>query len=331
MAFFRVLILFWVIYEKDEDITMREKIKMKATCEKTFRDAFEAFVVSQTAKGVTEATLHNYHYQFIKITRYLDVDAPLANIQKQDIEKMCVGMRKDGLAHNTIATYVRMLTTFFNWCEREELPSIKIHTIKEKETVKETYTDEELAKLLKRPDKDCDFGEYRCWVIINFLLNSGCRAATVRNIQVQDIDLAEARVIYRHNKNGKIQAIPLCSVMVNILKDYLKVRGGAATDYLFCSVYGDQLATDALRHAICRYNTLRGVESTSIHKFRHTFARRYLVDCGGDAFTLQRLMGHSTLAMTKHYCTIYDADIAKNYDRFSPLAQLAQTKERIRK
>lgn len=79
------------------------------------------------------------------------------------------------------------------------------------------------------------------------------------------------------------------------------------------------------------YNRSRGVEKTSIHLFRHTFARKYLVDCGGDAFMLQKLLGHSTLAMTKHYCAIYDADISKNFDRFSPLAQLQQTKSKLRR
>ena len=57
---------------------------------------------------------------------------------------------------------------------------------------------------------------------------------------------------------------------------------------------------------------------------------RRSADCGGDAFTLQRLMGHSTLNMTKHYCSIYDADIAKNYDRVSPLAQIQKPRETIK-
>nr|MBQ8253020.1 tyrosine-type recombinase/integrase [Lachnospiraceae bacterium] len=74
----------------------------------------------------------------------------------------------------------------------------------------------------------------------------------------------------------------------------------------------------------------RGVQKTSIHLFRHTFARKYLIDCGGDAFTLQKLLGHSTLAMTKHYCTIFDADLTKNYDNFSPLAQMKSNSTRIR-
>lgn len=77
-----------------------------------------------------------------------------------------------------------------------------------------------------------------------------------------------------------------------------------------------------MRQSIARYNTRRGVQKTSIHLFRHTFARKYLIDCGGDAFTLQKLLGHSALAMTKHYCAIYDADLTKNYDNFSPLAQM---------
>jgi len=44
---------------------------------------------------------------------------------------------------------------------------------------------------------------------------------------------------------------------------------------------------------------------------------------------LQKLLGHSTLKMTRHYCAIYDADIAQDFDRFSPLAQMNKTKEKL--
>ena len=109
----------------------------------------------------------------------------------------------------------------------------------------------------------------------------------------------------------------------------MNIRGGAAEDYLFCDEYGGMLSENALRLSIARYNQKRGVQKTSLHLFRHTFARKYLVDCGGDAFTLQRLLGHSTLKMTKHYCAIYDTDIARNFDLHSPLAQMDQTKKKI--
>lgn len=185
--------------------------------------------------------------------------------------------------------------------------------------------------MLEKPKSDCSFAEYRNWVIINFLLNSGCRAATVRNIQNRDVDLGARQIVYLHTKNGKVQVVPLCSKMVSILREYMTIRKGEPEEYLFCNQYGEMLSENALRLAIAHYNRSRGVGKTSIHLFRHTFARKYLVDCGGDAFMLQKLLGHSTLAMTKHYCAIYDADISKNSDRFSPLAQLQQTKSKLRR
>jgi integrase/recombinase XerD len=168
---------------------------------------------------------------------------------------------------------------------------------KYEETIKETYSDDELLLLLKKPTKQADFCEFRNWVIISFLVNSGCRAATIRNIQIKDVHLKNSHILTRHNKNRKIQTIPLCDAMVSILRNYMAVRQGKDSDYLFCTEYGEMLSENALRLAIERYNERRGVLKTSTHLFRHTFARKYLIDCGGNAFTLQKLLGHSTLDM----------------------------------
>ena len=170
--------------------------------------------------------------------------------------------------------------------------------------------------------KKCTFAEYRNWVIINLLLNNGCRAATIRNIQIKDVDI-ENKVIYlRHTKNKRAQVIPLCEALCGILREYMRVRGGDGDEYLFPNENGVQLTENGLRCTISKYNRRHGVEKTSIHLFRHTFAKKYLVDCGGNAFTLQRLLGHSTLDMTKHYCAIFDADITRDFDNYSPLAQI---------
>ena len=141
-------------------------------------------------------------------------------------------------------------------------------------------------------------------------------------IQIKDVDI-ENKVIYlRHTKNKRAQVIPLCEALCGILREYMRVRGGGGDEYLFPNENGVQLTENGLRCTISKYNRRRGVEKTSIHLFRHTFAKKYLVACGGNAFTLQRLLGHSTLDMTKHFCAIFDADITKNYDSFSPLTQI---------
>ena len=265
------------------------------------------------------------------INNHLDVNVPIEDRTKSDLEKMVTSMRNSNLAANSISTYVRILRVFLSWCNEEGITNLNMKPYKSEETIKETYSDGELKKLLKKPDlRKCNFAEYRSWVIVNLLLNNGCRAATIRNIQNQDVDLDNQVIYLRHTKNKKSQVIPLCSELCSIIREYMRVRGGGNDEYLFPNESGEQLKEYALRSSIARYNNRRGVQKTSIHSFRHTFARKYLVDCGGNAFTLQRLLGHSTLDMTKHYCAIFDADIVKNYDSFSPLVQLKSNNNKIK-
>ena len=303
------------------------KLVVSATIEETFSD----FIISKKTKGLADKTLQSYQSQFQAVAKHMDVKMDIAMLQKADLDAMIISMRDASLSPNSINSYTRTLKSFFSWCNEQGITRLNIPLYKAEETVKETYSDAELAALLKKPDiRKATFAEYRDWVIINFLLNCGSRAATVRAIQIRDVDLDGGMVFYRHTKNRKAQVIPLCSAMVAILREYLRHRGGEAADYLFCTETGSQLTENGLRQSIARYNTRRGVQKTSIHLFRHTFARKYLIDCGGDAFTLQKLLGHSTLAMTKHYCVIFDADLTKNYDNFSPLAQLKSNSTRIK-
>lgn len=310
---------------------MHRKIKRIPQTTLSMKGAFDEFVVAQTAKGLTEPTIKNYHAHFHSISKHIDIEKSFSDLTQADIDGMIVSMRKSGLATNSISSYVRVFKTFMNWSRQQGYTTLTAPNYKQVETVKEPYTDEELLRLLEKPRANGTFCEYRNWVIINFLLNSGCRAATVRNIQNGDVDLSNSRIVFRHTKTHKVQVVPLCSQMVRILKDYCKTRGGGESDYLFCDEYGGMLSANALRLAIERYNHSRGVKKTSVHLFRHTFARKYLIDCGGDAFMLQKLLGHSTLKMTRHYCNIYDADIANNFDRLSPLENMSRSKQKIRR
>ena len=297
----------------------------------TSESVIPAFLTSREAQGVTEATIESYRSHFKTLSNYLDLSIRFDDLSKEDIDAMVVSMRHKGLAHNTVANYCRVMRTFLTWCNAEGYTDVEGPKIKPKETIKETYTDEELEILLRRPPKDADFPEYRNWVMFNFLLNSGCRAGTISAIQNRDVYLDKKQVLYRHTKSGRVQVVPLCNQMVRILKEYMSVRKGDPEDYLFCNQYGEYLCSRSVSQAIRKYNKKRAIRVSSVHAIRHSFARKFLLDCGGDAFTLQKLLGHSTLAMTKHYCAIFDSDITENYDKLSPLAQMNQKKEKIRR
>jgi integrase/recombinase XerD len=77
------------------------------------------------------------------------------------------------------------------------------------------------------------------------------------------------------------------------------------------------LNPDVLRQVIQRIGERAGVNHAYTHKFRHTFAITYLRS-GGDIFTLQALLGHSSLDMVRHYAKIAEVDVAEAHKRASP-------------
>lgn len=308
---------------------MRQKITMNSQKKASVEERFQQFLSNCAARGLSEKTIRGYKNHLHCLSKYLDIAIPLPALTKSEVEMAVAHMRKEELSPNSICSYIRTFKVFLSWCKEEGYADITIPAYKPRETIKETYSDEELKKLLEKPATNCSFCEYRSWIVIQFLLNSGCRASTIRNIQNRDVDLESRQVLFRHTKTRKVQVIPLCSTLVAHLKDYMRIRKGEPEDYLFCNEHGEMLTENALRLAIVRYNQQRGVKRTSIHMFRHTFARKYLLDCGGNAFTLQKLLGHSTLEMTKRYCAIFNADIANGFDNLSPLEQLSAHNARL--
>lgn len=58
----------------------------------------------------------------------------------------------------------------------------------------------------------------------------------------------------------------------------------------------------------------------SFHTLRHTFALNYIRN-GGDLFRLQRILGHSTLEMTRRYVNLQTADLQAVHDKLSLLSK----------
>jgi len=98
-------------------------------------------------------------------------------------------MRFAGMKDTSINSYTRTLKSFLSWCNREGLTQANITLYRCQQVIKEAHSDDELPLLLKKPNlRSCASAEYRNWVIIDYLLNSGNRARTIRLIQNKDLE-----------------------------------------------------------------------------------------------------------------------------------------------
>ena len=74
-------------------------------------------------------------------------------------------------------------------------------------------------------------------------------------------------------------------------------------DNVFLSVQGKPLTENSMKLMFARLAKRSGVYRLHAHLCRHTFATRSLIN-GGDVFSLQQILGHSTLEMVRRYVSL---------------------------
>ena len=257
-----------------------KKIKMAVENNITFGQGCEEYLVHCKARNLRDGTIRHYKDSMRQMFKYLDTDMHIKDMSKETVQEFIIALRDNPNMNDvSLYTYARDLKTlmyFFMKCEY--LPTFKIELAKADKQPIETYTDAELKRLLKKPNlKQCNFTEYKSWVIVNFLLSTGIRQHSLINVKIKDVDFENEVVHINVTKNRKPLIIPLNKDIVKILQEYLKYRSGESEDYLFCNAYGKQLVKSTVYHEIWQYNKDRGVEKTGMHRFRHTFAKKWVM------------------------------------------------------
>lgn len=312
--------------------TIKRNIEQSAT---SLSKAFEEFITEKEAKNLSAPTIKNYQVTFRMFCEFHDLneDAPIAYITQAHFYKWITALKQNGVKHTSINHYLRDCRAFFYWCMNADRKYIekpfKIEMIRGQEETVKHFTYEELDWLLGKPNKTDEFVVWRTWAIVNWVLATGNRAATICEVKMGDVDYGRKEIVLAHTKNKKAQIIPLSSSLASVLKEYINLWRSRANegDWLFPNVGEEQLTTNALRHSFARYCRSKGINKSNIHGLRHNFAKRWLEN-DGNMFKLQKILGHSTLEMTRRYVRLFSDDIKEDYDKFSPLDSIKRGNKR---
>ena len=294
----------------------------------TFEQGCDRYILNCKQRNLREATINHYRQSYTQFYKYFDRNMLLSEISEQTYKDYVVHLCSIIENDVSVNSYLRdLITTIHFWMNEGFVPYFKMQAIKVDKHNIEIYSDSELKILLQKPDlKRCKFTEYQCWVQTNFLFSTGVRQRSMINVKVKDVDLYNNVVNINVTKNRKPLIVPISQTMANILKEYLKYRQhNSAEDYLFCNVFGKQLTKSTNYNQLYTYNKNRGVETTGIHRYRHTFAKQWILN-GGSVVTLQKILGHSSLEITQNYINMLVSDAVKEVNTINLLDKYIETR-----
>lgn len=310
---------------------MKTKITMNSSKNLSVESAYELFIRKCRVKNLSEATIASYNNKVIPFVEFCN-GGDISAVTVDTVDAFTDMLKKEHNVNDvSVVSYLRSVRAFLYYCmECNYMTSFKIHLPKCNKEIKEIYTDEQLEKLLKKPDTNtCSFTEYKTWVFENYLIATGNRLSTALNVQIRDLNFEDGIITLRKTKNRKQQIIPLSASLADVLQEYLVVRGGQPEDYLFCNNYGEQASNRTWQTLVYRYNVKRDVNVTSIHAFRHSFARLWILN-HGDIMRLKTILGHSNIAVTNEYLQMFGQDLQMDFEKFNPLDNMNRSKVKIR-
>ncbi|MBL7126556.1 MAG: tyrosine-type recombinase/integrase [Dehalococcoidales bacterium] len=226
----------------------------------------------------------------------------------------------------SVNNYVRGIRAFFSWLHREGytdenvLASLKPPRFPR--TLVDVLTDDEVGVILSYLDSNTASGCRDTAMIVVFL-DSGVRLSELANLKFQDAHLEEGYLKVM-GKGAKERIVPIGNVAQKILQRYVfHFRPEPLQeDNVFLTLEGYPLSGNAIRLIAARLARKSGVRRLHVHLFRHTFATNYLIN-GGDVFSLQQILGHTTLEMVKRYVTLASAHVRIQHRRFSPMDRMS--------
>jgi integrase/recombinase XerD len=312
--------------------------------------ALVGFLQYKAAEGLSSNTLCNYE-QHLSVWLEYTGDTDVGQVTAQNLRAFLAWLRTDytprrltggdqPLSPKTVRNFWATLCSFFTWASVEfDLPNPMkaVPAPRFERPPVEPFSKEDLESLLKackfsREASTADrrrFKMYRptAWrdqALILTLLDTGLRASELCSLQIGDVDLKTGQAHVKHGlrggaKYGRGRIVYLGKVARRAVWRYLAERedGETAAAPLFLTKLDRPMNKNALRILLSRLGEKAGVKKCHPHRFRHTFAITYLRS-GGDLFTLQALLGHSSLQMVQYYAQIAEIDIQQAHRRASP-------------
>jgi integrase len=231
-------------------------------------------------------------------------------ITQNTIDKFIL-QRGNEVKRPTLNKDIRNLRTFINWCRENRYLNgkLKIKELKEDERPVKSLDISQIRKLLSVSEPN-----HAIYMRILLALGTGLRRGDIENIKVSDIDFMKNCITTNSKKTKKTMASrPAPSHIIKELKFYVDSLS-QGQELLFTDVFSYK-----------KWNTICNkiqLPELKFHDLRKTFAS-VLAQCGVSTAVTQRLLEHSSSALTNKIYTNVDPVLRQSVDQL-PIEQWLQ-------
>lgn len=242
------------------------------------------------------------------------------------------------LSGHTVNGYLRALRAFWSWLADEgfidENPFSALKIPKAPKKVMPTLSPEQLASLIETINISNPQGQRDCAVVL-LLADTGLRVSELTHLKLDDVNL-ERRILKVWGKGAKERVVPFGVRVQRALLRYVNFHrpepASPRINEFFLTGSGDPLTRRRVQAIIKRYGQkakIKGVRC-SPHTLRHTAAVMWIRN-GGDVFSLQQILGHSTMDILRTYVNLAQSDIQAAHRVYSPADNLELKAPRTRR
>jgi len=295
----------------------------------SFQEAFDEFIEILKNKGKSETTIKDYTYFIKRFNREYPFFPDYMMLKKSASDWLLVKINP--ASYNLRLTYNK---AFFRFCVEKgymtENP-MQDFTVKKTEAKIVQNNPEQLIELLKQPDLKTYVG-LRDYAMLILTLDTGIRPSEIRQIIPADFDEKNSMITVpaEVSKTRVSRILPLQTATVSVIRKLLSYRPSEWINApIFATNEGNMMLARAWQDRVALYSQKVGKKITP-YDLRHDFALLYLKN-GGNIFTLQRMMGHKTLEMTKRYIYIDTDELKRMASIASPLNTLVNSRKRVGK
>lgn len=275
-------------------------------------DYAKLFIAAKRIEGCSERTLNYYETTINNMIER--INKKVNCIETEDLRNyLSEYQSKNNCSKVTIDNVRRILSSYFSWLEDEDYivksPVRRIHKVKATQTVKETYTDEELEEMRDA----CT--EIRDLAMIDFLSSTGVRVGELVKIDRVDVNMQERSCVVL-GKGGKEREIYFDARTKIHLQNYLNTRSDN-NSALFVSLLKpyDRLKISGVEIRLRELGKKTNIKKVHPHKFRRTMATK-AIDKGMPIEQVQVLLGHRKIDTTLQYAMVNQNNVKNSHKRF---------------